>query len=136
MQSENNPFRVVIGQQIAHVWRGYRSVFFLEFGQVREGKGEITVGLDACPWRLLQHDKEVLTHFDALEAIDKELPTLIGNTVHDVVVDKHLKRTRIVLSNNIIIETDHSGSGSAWYLLAPGYQVTVSEGGQITTKNF
>jgi len=119
------------------VWRGYRACFFLELGTLKDGKkGEVTIGVDACPWRLTREGTQILAHLDEPNALDEVLPALTGRQVIAIQVDTQQRRARLLLSGDTIIETAHEHPGDAWYALAAGYQIVVNDECCVVTRTF
>lgn len=137
MSKPQSLFAGVIGTRVFRVWRGYRSVFFLECGrEVNKRKGAYTVGFDYCPWRILQGGRELVSGNSSLVDIDIQIQKLMDATIIDIHLLPEKDRTILRLGSDIEIETAHERPGNQWYLLSPSQEIVVGEHCQATVSPF
>jgi hypothetical protein len=119
-------FRMIIGMPVSHVWRGYGSALFLEFGHLRprakrdgtpsHPEGEMSLMLE---WsgRIERRRTILCGSFSGEKKQQKVLPTLLNFVVANCSTFGRLPEIRIDFSNDLHVLSFMTAEGSpAWTL--------------------
>lgn len=125
---DTEPFtKSLIGKKVSHVWRGYGSAIFLEFGKLTPGtrrdgsvgnpNGELTLMIE-WSWRIEKQKSILGGSWSSEKKIDNFLPKLQGATVDAVEFFGRLPEISVSLSNGLHVVSFNTSEGQPdWSLL-------------------
>ncbi len=87
---------------VSRVWRGHGSVFFMELGKLsKDGKkGEYTLWIDTCRWKLNRDGKVIDGNEEPYDVIDTEVEKLVGLKISKIEFDTPSKRLHVFFDDD------------------------------------
>ena len=109
----------IVGRTVSHVWEGYASVLFIEFGALRqagymrrdgnpgepEGEFELTTMESYADWNLMLKDTLLATAEKIRTRRTRALRWLIGRRLFTFEIDPISRSTRLTFGHGIVLHT-------------------------------
>ena len=121
----------LIGKPVTHLWHGYGSAIFIEFGILsptrrRDGsegnaRGEMTLSIE-WSWRVEGKRRVWVGSFSEKKLWERMLPKLKGSTVTAIAMFGHLGEVCVEFSNGLRLSSFMTAEGDpAWSLNNPAH---------------
>ena len=135
---------ILIGKQISHVWRGFGSAIFLEFGELsydgllindsnRNPNGEVTLMIE-WSWRVEKIRSIMGGSWSSDRKLLGMLKKLLGLTVVDVKISAGLPEIILLLSNGLKLQSFMTAEGQpGWAIItrSPNLGTLHVKGGRL-----
>ena len=144
--------RPISGLPISHVWRGYGSAIFIEFGDLTECTVQYRGGRQSIfhdgqfgvmiqwSWRVERPRSIYFGSWSTNKVIDNRLPKLLHKTVKSIEVEGRLPELVIELSEGLWVHSFSTNEGQPyWCLYLDRKQIPnlwlKSEGGRVVLES-
>jgi hypothetical protein len=122
-----------IGLRINRSWKGHGSALFLEVGNLKNGKGEITIMIE-WSWRVEKDNSIWFGSWSEEETIIDNVPKLIGYEIKSVSLFSRLPELSISLSDNIWVNSFSTVEGNPeWAVIFSDTEIE-SRSGKLVRK--
>ncbi len=119
-----------IGKSVTRSWKGHGSTLFLDFGQLKEGKGELTIMIE-WSWRVEKSQSIWFGSWSDNHQIEDLIPKLYGYQLQNISIFARLPEISVSLSDNIWVNSFATTEDNPEWALLFGNNEIVSKSGRI-----
>jgi len=137
--NENNLLNTVVGPPCQKAWDGLWPSIFFEFGNKvtqkkyeHDSDWEYSLGMDVCPWLVIQDEKVVLSSDDVPEKAAAVFEIFKNKVLNEIEINTEEKFVVFTFSEGLILETSHVNEDDEFYLLTPTQILTMGKNCKIT----